>query len=128
MRGRYLQVSAPHPSLVPGIKPDENAICPGQSWPEYPKNTLGTDVLRIIRHDGAKNRAGRRVSCAGGGPSGSRALAKKSPPTWRKSPPISPPPAKFSPGGKIPPHHGSARGGMEGDSLQSATKCLGIAL
>ena len=27
--------------------------------PEYPKNTLGTDVPRIIRHDGAKNRAGR---------------------------------------------------------------------
>ena len=23
------------------------------------QNTLGTDVLRIIRHDGAKNRAGR---------------------------------------------------------------------
>ena len=34
--------------------------------------------------------------------------------------------AKFSPGGKIPLQHGSARG-MEGNSLQSATKCLGIA-
>ena len=26
------QVSAPHPSLVPGFKPDENAIGPGQSY------------------------------------------------------------------------------------------------
>ena len=25
-------VSAPHPSLVPGFKPDENAIGPGQSY------------------------------------------------------------------------------------------------
>ena len=25
------QVSAPHPSLVPGYKPDDNAIGPGQS-------------------------------------------------------------------------------------------------
>ena len=36
MRGRYLQVPAPHPSLVPGFKSDENANCPGQSRPEYP--------------------------------------------------------------------------------------------
>ena len=21
---------------IPGCKPDENAICPGQTWPEYP--------------------------------------------------------------------------------------------
>ena len=47
------------PTPYSWLKPDENAICPGQSWPEYPKNALGTDVRRITRHDGAKNRAGR---------------------------------------------------------------------
>ena len=26
-------IAAPPPT--PGYKPDENAICPGQSWPEY---------------------------------------------------------------------------------------------
>ena len=34
-RGRCLP--APRPSLVPGFKPDEKAIFPGHSWPEYPK-------------------------------------------------------------------------------------------
>ena len=47
------------PTPYSWLKPDENAICPGQSWPEYPKNALGTDVRRITRHDGAKNMAGR---------------------------------------------------------------------
>ena len=53
----------------------------------------------------------------------------KNPPPPGESPPpsVPPPPAKFSPGGKIPPSW-IGQGGMEGDSLQSATKCLGIAL
>ena len=31
------QVPAPRPSLFPGFKPEEKAIFPGHSWPEYPK-------------------------------------------------------------------------------------------
>ena len=39
---------APHPSLVPGFKPDENANCPGQSSAagaraKVPDSLLGTD-------------------------------------------------------------------------------------
>ena len=41
MRGRYL------PSLVPGFKPDENAICPGQSWPEYPNLPNSRKVVAV---------------------------------------------------------------------------------
>ena len=42
------QVSAPHPSLVPGFQPDENANCPGQSSAagaraKVPDPLLGTD-------------------------------------------------------------------------------------
>ena len=32
-------------SLVPGFKPDENAIFPGQSWTEYPNPTTHVPLV-----------------------------------------------------------------------------------
>ena len=40
---------APRPSLVPGFKPDEKAIFPGHSWPEYPKRTVECRRGRLPR-------------------------------------------------------------------------------
>ena len=82
----------------------------------------------VTRNEKLLYGTGSRVSCAGGGPSGSRALAKKSPPTWRKSPPISPPPAKFSPGGKIPPPSWVGQGGDGGGQPSKCHKMSGNCL
>ena len=36
---------APPPSLIPGFKQGENAICPSQSWQKYPNPTTQYNLL-----------------------------------------------------------------------------------
>ena len=44
------QAPAPHPSLVPGFKSDENAICPGQSCPFSFFKAISTAFLAHFRN------------------------------------------------------------------------------
>ena len=50
-------IAAPPP--IPGSSQMKMQFVPASHGQNTQKNTLGTDVPRIIRHDGAKNRAGR---------------------------------------------------------------------
>ena len=58
------QVSAPHPSLVPGFMPDENAIGPGQSTYQIAGNKRQTVYVINIGISGLYERNFKTFLCA----------------------------------------------------------------